>query len=114
MKINTLKGTGWCCRCGEEGWWSWEANSPSKYNDWRTASSTESSYKSYRDSAAELINTSTNEMKATLTRAAFFVVYRGMGSNFEPEATETTRPRSLCHYEFSNLENQLKLLETSL
>nr|DAO25005.1 MAG TPA: hypothetical protein [Caudoviricetes sp.] len=53
-------------------------------------------------------------MKATLTRAAFFVVYRGMGSNFEPEGTETTRSRSLYHYEFSNLENQLKLLETSL
>ena len=53
-------------------------------------------------------------MKATLTRAAFFVVYRGMGSNFRLEGAETTRPRSLCHYEFSNLENQLKLLETSL
>ncbi len=39
-------------------------------------------------------------MKATLTRAAFFVVYRGMGSNFEPEGTETTRPRSLCASNF--------------
>ena len=53
-------------------------------------------------------------MKVTLSGVTFFVVNRGMGSNFRLEGAETTRPRSLCHYEFSNLENQLKLLETSL
>lgn len=53
-------------------------------------------------------------MKAILTRVAFFFVYRGMGLNFKHEAAETPRHRSLCHNEFSNLENQLKLLETSL